>query len=335
MRLLAMRTSFLAFAIHGAVGFGLAATASAQKISVGKPYAYFKTVPGQAAIYYFDNASVHGAHDVHTLGLGAYDLGELTDGTLSSNVGIRGVGANAPAGDIIIDLGRVAVVSDCVLGTPVVASLNNNAPDDVTVSYSVTGTAPNDFFSAQFYDMEAMYGPLADGHHDLLLKGSGSVARYVKLEFDGGSMAEPGGSDPDEKWMLDEITIYGPQCPAFAYKYGKGLAGQLGTPTLSASASPKFGANISLLGSNSSGTATQCMVVLGVSRASIPFLGGNLLTVPIVLVGLPMPAGGLALPVTIPTGSCLTTAYLQVLQLDVAAAFGVSMSPGLRLDPGY
>ncbi|MEE2888295.1 MAG: hypothetical protein VX951_12765 [Planctomycetota bacterium] len=335
MQLLAMRTSFLAFAIYSAVGFGLAAMASAQKISIGKKYAYFKTVPGQAAIYYFDNASVHGAHDVHTVGLGAYDLGELTDGTLSSNVGIRGVAANAPPADIIIDLGGVTFVGDCVLGTPVVASLNNNAPDDVTVSYSITGTAPNDFFSAQFYDMEAMYGPLADGHHDLLLKGSGTVARYVKLEFDGGSMAEPGGSDPDEKWMLDEISIYGPQCPAFAYRYGKGLPGQLGIPTLTASALPKFGANISLLASNSSATATQCMVLLGISRASIPFLGGKLLTVPIVLSGLPMPAAGLTLPVTIPTGNCLASAYLQVLQLDAAAAFGVSMSPGLRLDPGY
>ena len=87
-------------------------------------------------------------------------------------------------------------------------------------------------------------------------------------------MTEPGGQNPNEKYMLDEITINGigsPSCVPFATNYGTGLAGQNGIPTLTVSAPPKFGANINVMASNSSGSSTQGLVVVGTSSASIPF----------------------------------------------------------------
>ena len=93
-----------------------------------------------------------------------------------------------------------------LLEIDVTAGSNNNAPDDVSISYSTTGTNPGDFGPATLFDLEGMFGPLADGHHDMPLPISpGASAQYVKLSFDGGSMTEPGGGDPNEKWMLDEV----------------------------------------------------------------------------------------------------------------------------------
>lgn len=122
-------------------------------------------------------------------------------------------------------------------------------------------------------------------------------------------------------------------CEASATNYGTGLAGKNGIPTLTASAAPKFGTKITVTGSNSSGATATGLVLLGVSPFSLDFLGGKLLVAPLVQTYLSMPAGGLVLPFTVPSGPCQTL-YLQVLQLDAAATHGVSMSPGLRLDLG-
>ena len=125
---------------------------------------------------------------------------------------------------------------------------------------------------------------------------------------------------------------------ASAPNYGKGSAGARGIPTLTASAAPVFRSNINLLVSNSSGAASSAMVLVGSQRASISFLGGSLLVNPILQVGVPMPGGGLVLPVTLPdlSASCGTAPrglefFVQVLQLDNGAPMGVSMTPGLRL----
>jgi hypothetical protein len=68
----------------------------------------------------------------------------------------------------------------------------------------------------------------------------------------------------------------------------------------------KFGTSINLMASNSSGSATQSMLVIGLSRASIPFLGGALLTPPpLILTSLPMPGSGLVLPVTVRFSSAM------------------------------
>jgi hypothetical protein len=122
-------------------------------------------------------------------------------------------------------------------------------------------------------------------------------------------------------------------CEASASKYGIGLAGKNGIPTLTASAAPKFGTRITVTASNSSGALTPGLVLLGVNSMSMQFLGGNLLVVPLVQTYLSVPAGGLVLSFTVPSGTCQTL-YIQALQLDAAAAYGVSMSPGLRLALG-
>lgn len=333
------------FSLFSVLFFGFAATTSAQKnISIGKVYAYYKTMPGQGS-HYRDDGPIGGLHIVHTTGLGAFDFGNLTDAAVSASCGtgpgtthlaIRGSSANAPPADIIFDLGGPCIVIDFVIGTVVSASLNNNAPDDVTVSYSNKTTAPGDFGSAKFYDLEKAFGPLADGHHDLSFKGSGIVAKYVKFAFDGGSMAEPNGTDPNEKYLLDEIAINGIplSCIGAATNYGVGLAGKNGVPTLATSAPPVFLKTINLLASNSSGAASTGMFVVGLQATALPFLDGWLLTNPLLLVSAPLPSAGLVFPIKIPGGICGIPIYLQFLQLDVAASSGVSMSRGLKIDAG-
>jgi hypothetical protein len=146
---------------------------------------------------------------------GAFSLGELTDGARQAG-GPGGAGqpvlgqwGGAPAANIILDLGQLSEVQEIIIGTHIAAGANNNAPDDVTISFSTTGSAPGDFGAGTFFDLETMFGPLADGSQDMLLDIADVPAQFVKLSFDGGSMAEPSGSDPNEKWMLDEIVING------------------------------------------------------------------------------------------------------------------------------
>jgi len=187
-------------------------------LALGATYSWSR-VPGQPPAHYRDDFVVNGLHDVHTLGVGVFDKGDLNDGwihttepsTNSPVVAQWGGMGNAPAADIVFDLGQLSLVENVILGTFVAAGANNNAPDDVSVSFSSDNVT---YGPATFYDLEAVFGPLADGHHDLDLDliGSGvadTLAQFVKLSFDGGSMAEPGGSDPDEKWMLDEVRIIG------------------------------------------------------------------------------------------------------------------------------
>ncbi len=122
-------------------------------------------------------------------------------------------------------------------------------------------------------------------------------------------------------------------CGAFADNYGTGLAGRNGIPTLSASAPPRGGTNITVNASNSSGSATMGLVLVGASPLSLDLLGGKILVASLVQTYMPVPANGLVLPYSVPSGSCRTR-YGQVLQLDVAASAGVAMSPGLRLGLG-
>lgn len=63
------------------------------------------------------------------------------------------------------------------------------------------------------------------------------------------------------------------------------------------------------------------------------FLGGKLLVSPLLQTPLPIPVGGLVLSYTVPSGICQTF-YLEALQLDSAAARGVSMSQGSKFTLG-
>jgi len=323
----------------------VALQAQNQSLSVGKSYAYFKKIPGQPPNHYRDDGSTYGVHAVHgSNGLGKFSRGVLGDGLISNSAspgpGTPHLGmwaqccGNAPAADIVFDLGTVYPITDITIGTVISAASNNNAPDDVTVSFSIGGVQ---YTGAQYHDLETMYGPLSDGHHDLrVMVGGVQVAQYVKLSFDGGSMKEPTGSDPDEKWMLDEITIrgLGATCKAGSSFYGRGLAGSNGVPTLTVSGPPKYGASVSLVLSNSAGQATPGLLLAGLRESTIPFLGGVLLATPLLQLGVAIPATGLQIPFTAPGPLCEIPVCLQLLQLDSGAKAGLSMTRGLRLDFG-
>ena len=130
-------------------------------------------------------------------------------------------------------------------------------------------------------------------------------------------------------------------CCAQTSNYGTGLAGQNGIPTLTTSAEPKFKTMINVMASNSSGTATPGLLLIGQQRSSIPFLGGTLLVNSFFQAGVAMPVGGLVLPITIPDFAVLCGVapqslvfQVQLLQLDSAAVQGVSMTPGMQLKTG-
>jgi hypothetical protein len=130
-------------------------------------------------------------------------------------------------------------------------------------------------------------------------------------------------------------------CCAQTSNYGQGLAGTNGIPTLTTNARPVYGTTVNILMSNSSGVASVGLIVLSQTRASVPFLGGTLLTNPTFLGYVTLPAGGLTLPAPIPDLSALCPVvphllvfYVQLLQIDSAAPAGVSFSPGMRLEIG-
>lgn len=337
-------SSFILFASL-LIGAGVPLSAQNQVVSVGKSYAYFKKGPGQPPNHYRDDGSAYGVHAVHgSNGLGQFSRGVLGDGVVSTSASAGpgtphlGIWApccgNAPAADIVFDLGTVYPITDITIGTVIAAASNNNAPDDVTVSFSIGGVQ---YSGAQYHNLEAMYGPLNDGHHDLrIMVGGIRVAQYVKLSFDGGSMKEPNGSDPDEKWLLDEITIrgLGSTCKAGSSFYGRGLAGSNGVPTLTVSAPPKYGTTVSLVLSNSVGQATPGLLLAGLRESTFPFLGGSLLADPLLQVRVVLPAAGLQIPFQAPGSSCEIPVCLQLLQLDSGAKAGLSMTRGLRLDFG-
>ncbi len=347
-------------AIFAVLWFGLAATASAQNISQGKPYAYFQTVPGQAPNHYRDDGPINGPHLVHTTGLGTFGLGNLSDGAISAftNGGPNtahlaiwsgSLGVVAPATDVIFDLGGPFIITDFVIGTTVAAVSNNNPPDDVTISYSTTGTAPADFSSAKFYDMEAMYGPLTDGHHDMPLGGSGIAARYVKFAFDGGSMREPGGEDPDEKYMFDEITINGFPGGGIGNSapFGSGCMGSNGVPNLIATAgsTPKLGSNFSMDISNLVLPSSPVFILAGFSAEKmgngvpLPFdlsvigaTGCSILVDPLASGGTGSTNGSGTFTIPIPMSTALTglVVYFQGVSFDPGAnPLGLTSSNGL------
>ncbi len=143
--------------------------------------------------------------------------------------------------------------------------------------------------------------------------------------------------------LLVEADTNGPACDGFAIPYGAGLAGQGSvTPTLGALGCPDIGNPFTLAIQNVVGGASGILFV-GLSSGALPFKGGTfhlgsvLLQVPIAVGGTPgvAGAGSLSLPVLI-ADPLLTglSIYLQAGFLDAAAAQGVSLSNGLRVQAG-
>lgn len=131
------------------------------------------------------------------------------------------------------------------------------------------------------------------------------------------------------------------ECCGQSSNYGTGLAGKNGIPTLTTVGRPVYNTTINIVISNSSGSASLALIVLGMKPVSVPFFGGTLLATPTFLAYVPLPAAGLVMPAPIPDLSAICHVikginlnYVQVLQLDAAAVNGIAISPGLRFEMG-
>ena len=120
--------------------------------------------------------------------------------------------------------------------------------------------------------------------------------------------------------------------------YGAGWPGKQGVPSLTATGNPVIGQSIGITIGNSAGVSTSCILVLGLSQASIPTgKDGTLLVAPALFLPLSLPAGSLTLNGNIPNDPSLAAvnAYLQALEVDAGASKGVSFTAGLDLFFGY
>jgi Tol biopolymer transport system component len=120
--------------------------------------------------------------------------------------------------------------------------------------------------------------------------------------------------------------------------YGSGFPGTLGIPTLTASADPVFGTSFSIDASNSSGSWSDGLLLIGLKSASIPTsAGGTLLVDPeLQLLFVLLPAGrSLVVGVPYDPQLCGMSFFLQALELDPGAAAGISFTPGLKLTIGH
>jgi hypothetical protein len=124
--------------------------------------------------------------------------------------------------------------------------------------------------------------------------------------------------------------------PAAWSNYGAGHPGTNGVPTLSPSQNPVLGNTINLLVGNSLGAQTQAALVIGVQDLNLPFLGGNLLVLPLVAPAVSIAAAGAQVPLGIPLDGdlCGVPVFVQFLLLDGGASQGVAFTRGLRLDLG-
>jgi len=118
--------------------------------------------------------------------------------------------------------------------------------------------------------------------------------------------------------------------------YGAGLAGTNGVPELTLGADPYLGQTVDIAIGNSSGAPALCGFFAGLSPASLPFAGGNLLVNPAASFYFPLPPGGVTLPVTMPFNAAFSEleVYGQIAQQDLGAPEGISLSRGLKMTFG-
>jgi FG-GAP repeat protein/VCBS repeat protein len=120
--------------------------------------------------------------------------------------------------------------------------------------------------------------------------------------------------------------------------YGKGWAGSNGVPALIPLSDPVVGQLLNLGLDNSLGASTAGLLVLGLSKDSIPTgKGGTLLVDPFLFEALSIPAGGLTLSGKVPDDPSLYgfDLYLQAIEADSGASKGLSFTRGLDLIFGF
>ena len=173
----------------------------------------------------------------------------------------------------------------------------------------------------------------------VLLNGGKAPARQVMF---GTTNSSFNSFTPEGKLLFGQAVCWASGgCCASQGNYGTGLAGKSGIPTLTTSALPLMGTSFNLMASNSSGVATTGLILVGQQNLSLGFLGGTLLVTPVLQSSVPLGPLGVSIPIQVPDLSVLCGVspknlvfYAQVLQLDAAAALGVSFTPGLQLNIG-
>ena len=185
-----------------AIGFG----GPSQNVSACKSYADSVLPTFSGGTFYLDNA--------HAQATGVFDTGDLTDGVTfptaapTSPVVNTVVGWGDPASvstAITFDLENNYAIDMVRIGAHTWAPFANGAPDDVLITFSQDGVV---FGDPVFQTFAA---PPGNGHWDLdVLLSDYVVARYVRLSFDGGAVLT--GNTPN-KWLLDEVTIFGSPIP--------------------------------------------------------------------------------------------------------------------------
>jgi hypothetical protein len=117
--------------------------------------------------------------------------------------------------------------------------------------------------------------------------------------------------------------------------YGAGWPGTLGVPTITSSANPVLNTTITVTISNSLGSNTFTVVILGFGKVSIVTgKGGTLLVDPFLFIPASLPAGGLGLTGTLPPmdpALCGLEVDMQALEVDGGASKGLSFTDGLEL----
>jgi hypothetical protein len=202
---------------------------------------------------------------------------------------------------------------------------DTNALGDIFVHDRATGTTTAASFNCGGVpgDGSSIYSSIsADGSIVVFLSFSDNLASGDTNGFADEFAHDLTISDPNASWN----------------NYGAGFPGTHGIPSLTASANPVLGTQISIDIGNSLGLSTPGLLMIGASQASVPTnRGGTLLVAFDLLVPLSIDAGGSSLTGSVPSSPdlCGISAFLQTIEIDAGAAFGWSFTPGLELAFGH
>jgi hypothetical protein len=121
--------------------------------------------------------------------------------------------------------------------------------------------------------------------------------------------------------------------------FGVGFPGSTGVPSLTAAGLPLLGRSLEVTIGGSGTFVIPGVLLIGVQEAAIPLAGGTLLTDPasaIAQVRFLLPGNLNRVPLAIPADPVLSGVpiYLQAVEVDGGAAFGLSFTPGLRITAG-
>lgn len=219
-------------------------------------------------------------------------------------------------------------------------SNNNNTPDAAPVVQDGSGATSDQPITINLIGSDANNDPLtfrvvhqpAHGMVGIV----GNVATYrPEPGFAGLDTFSFAANDGRRDSNLGTVTVTRGATSAI---YGRGYPGTNGTiPGYDVTAAPVLGSNIGLTIGNSSGQSTAMGILMSGEPARISTgLGGVLLVLGLDGFFGTLPAGGTTLSVHVPNSTALLGAnlYMQMVQADAGARFGIAFSRGLRLTFG-